>query len=76
MGAQFSSWVKDIADLSLYGIGSANNGKGTNGSEVELTGAASSGDFIYVAYEASTGDFNSYFGFDPNTNMYLSFSNI
>lgn len=59
--------IKDIADLSLYGIGSANNGGGTDGREVGLTGSASSGDFIYVAYEASTGDFNSYFGFDPNT---------
>ncbi|GAB1856333.1 hypothetical protein MHTCC0001_11680 [Flavobacteriaceae bacterium MHTCC 0001] len=55
---------QDIADLSLYGFGSANNGGGTDGEEFTLSGSASAGDFIYVASE-STG-FTSYFGFAPN----------
>ncbi|SNS80233.1 Por secretion system C-terminal sorting domain-containing protein [Ekhidna lutea] len=54
----------DIADLSLYGIGSANNGGGTDGVEFELTGSASNGDFIYVATESP--EFNNWFGFNPD----------
>ena len=57
--------VEDIPDLSLYGIGSANNGGGSDG--VELTFPADSwtaGSFIYVATEAP--NFNAWFGFDPD----------
>lgn len=57
--------VNDIADLSVYGIGSANNGGGTD--EVEYTfpaDAVTAGTFIYVATEAA--NFKSFFGFDPN----------
>lgn len=53
----------NIPDLSLYGVGSANNGGGTDGVEVTLSGSASMGDYIYVAYEANSGDFNTWFGF-------------
>lgn len=56
--------VKDIADLSLYGIGSANNGDGTDGEEVTFAGSATKGDFIYVA--STDADFVTYFGFSPN----------
>ncbi len=55
---------QDIADLSLYGFGSANNGGGTDGQEFTFSGSANAGDFIYLASE--TTGFNSYFGFNPN----------
>ncbi|KAA3657144.1 MAG: hypothetical protein DWQ04_28960 [Chloroflexi bacterium] len=57
--------VNDIADLSIYGIGSANNGGGSDGEEFTFPAvAATAGDFIYVASE-STG-FTSFFGFAPD----------
>lgn len=41
--------VSDIPDLSRYGLGSANNGGGTDGEEFTFPAvAASAGDFIYV----------------------------
>jgi len=56
-----------IADLSVYGIGAANNGGGTDGEEFTLSGAAAQGDFIYIAYEGSNTDsFTNFFGFAPN----------
>jgi hypothetical protein len=39
----------DIADLSVYGIGVATNGGGTDGEELELTGSATAGDHILIA---------------------------
>jgi len=39
----------DIADLSVYGIGVATNGGGTDGIEINLTGSASAGDHILVS---------------------------
>lgn len=56
--------VTDIADLSLYAVGSANNGGGTDGPEFPLSGAATSGDYIYIASEST--EFASWFGFAPN----------
>ncbi|WP_223549548.1 DUF5689 domain-containing protein [Aestuariivivens sp. NBU2969] len=56
--------VNDIADLSTFGIGSANNGGGTDGEEFSFSGSATAGDFIYVASE-DVG-FNDYFGFLPD----------
>lgn len=53
----------NIADLSLYAIGSANNGTGTDGPEFILSGSASNGDYIYVASE--TTQFTNFFGFAP-----------
>lgn len=55
--------VNDIADLSTYAIGSANNGDGTDGEEFFLSGSATAGDFIYIASEQP--NFNAFFGFDP-----------
>jgi hypothetical protein len=55
--------LNDIADLSIYGVGSANNGGGSDGEEFTLTGSASAGDFIYVATEAP--NFTTFFGFAP-----------
>jgi predicted extracellular nuclease len=57
--------VSDIADLSIYGVGGANNGGGSDGEEFTFPAvAASAGDFIYVASE-STG-FTTFFGFAPD----------
>ncbi|KGL62074.1 T9SS type A sorting domain-containing protein [Polaribacter sp. Hel1_85] len=56
--------ANDIADLSIYGIGSANNGGGTDGEEFTFPSvAATAGTFIYVATEAP--QFTAFFGFAP-----------
>jgi len=55
--------VNDISDLSTYGVGSANNGDGSDGIETNFEGSATSGDFIYVASEDV--EFNNFFGFAP-----------
>ena len=56
--------LNDVADLSAYGVGSANNGGGTDGEEFTFpAGAASAGTFLYVASEAS--GFEAFFGFPP-----------
>lgn len=52
-----------IADLSAFGMGSANNGNG--GGTVEFTFpavAAAKGDYIYIVSSGQTADFNTYFG--------------
>jgi 2',3'-cyclic-nucleotide 2'-phosphodiesterase (5'-nucleotidase family) len=56
--------INDIADLSAYGVGSANNGGGTDSVEFALSGSASQGDYIYVATEEP--QFTAFFGFAPN----------
>lgn len=57
--------LDDIADLSAYGLGSANNGNGSAGTEFTFPEqAAAKGSYLYVATE-STG-FASYFGFAPD----------
>ena len=44
----------DIADLSIYGLGSANNGGGTDGEEFTFPAvAATAGTYIYLASEAT-----------------------
>ena len=58
-----------IADLSLYGVGAANNGGGTDGVENILAGSASAGDFIYIVDDNGQGalgvGFAAWFGFTP-----------
>ena len=59
--------VCDIADLSGYGVGTANNGGGSDGEEFAFpasAGGASAGDFLYIATEAE--QFKSFFGFGPD----------
>jgi len=57
--------VNNIADLTIYGVGSANNGGGSDGEEFPFpAGSATAGDFIYVASE--TPGFTSFFGFAPD----------
>jgi len=57
--------VNDIPDLSIYGLGSANNGGGTDGEEFTFPAvAATAGTYIYVASEAT--QFTNFFGFAPD----------
>ncbi|NVK65399.1 MAG: HYR domain-containing protein, partial [Flavobacteriales bacterium] len=57
--------ANDIADLSQYGIGSANNGGGTDGEEFTFPAVSvTAGTYIYVASEAV--QFTSFFGFAPD----------
>lgn len=53
--------TSDIADLSIYGIGNANNGGGSDGEEFSLSGSATAGQYLYIANDAA--DFQTYFGF-------------
>ncbi len=56
---------EDIADLSIFGFGSANNGGGTDGQEFTFPAiSVPSGSFLYVASESSK--FNDFFGFNPD----------
>ena len=55
----------DIADLSRYGVGTANNGGGTEGAEFVFPAVSvSAGAFIEVATEQP--NFNAFFGEDPD----------
>ena len=57
--------INDIADLSLYGVGSANNGGGSDGQEFAFPAiAATAGQYIYVASEGT--QFANWFGFAPD----------
>lgn len=57
--------INNIADLSSYGLGSANNGGGSDGEEFTFPAdSANAGDYIYVASEST--QFNNFFGFAPN----------
>ncbi|EDP70689.1 Endonuclease I [Flavobacteriales bacterium ALC-1] len=57
--------INNIPDLSIYGVGSANNGGGTDGEEFTFPAvSASSGDYIYIAFE--TTSFTDYLGFLPD----------
>lgn len=56
--------VNDISDLSTYGIGSANNGGGTDGEEYSFSGSATAGDFLYMT--ANDTEFTTYFGLTAN----------
>lgn len=57
--------ANDIADLSVCGIGSANNGGGSDGQEFTFpVVSAAAGTHLYIATEIS--QFNTFFGFDPD----------
>lgn len=57
--------VNNIADLSQYGFGSANNGGGTDGEEFTFPAVpATAGQFIYIANEST--EFTNWFGFAPD----------
>ena len=57
--------INDVADLSIYGLGSANNGGGTDGEEFTFPAvSADAGDFIYIATE--TDNFVVFLEFSPD----------
>lgn len=61
---------EDIPDLSLYAVGAANNGGGTDGQESFLpAGPVSAGTYVYIVDDNSDSalgvEFNQYFGFTP-----------
>jgi len=57
--------LNDISDMSIYGIGSANNGGGSDGEEFTFPADAfTAGTFIYISSESVY--FNNWFGFSPN----------
>ena len=56
--------LKDVADLSAYGVGSANNGGGSDGQEYTLSGSTTAGSFITISSESSS--FLEYFGTSPS----------
>ncbi|HRD07229.1 MAG TPA: hypothetical protein PK037_06675, partial [Saprospiraceae bacterium] len=57
--------IEDIADLSIYGLGVANNGGGSDGIEdVFPNDFVPKGSFIYAAVNGV--DFQAYFGFAPD----------
>ncbi len=63
----------DIADLSIYGLGSANNGGGTDGEEFTFPAdSAVEGQYIYVSNEDV--QFQAFFGFAPDYIDYASTS--
>ena len=57
--------VNNIVDLSIYGVGSANNGGGSDGEEFTFPAvSAAAGEFLYVATESA--GFTSFFSFTPD----------
>lgn len=57
--------INSIPDLSIFGLGSANNGGGTDGEEFTFPAvSATAGDYIYVASEST--EFANFFGFAPD----------
>jgi hypothetical protein len=57
--------VNDVADMSIYALGSANNGQGTDGPEFTFPAVAfNAGTYVYVASEAP--QFTAFFGFAPD----------
>ncbi|MCB0539129.1 MAG: fibronectin type III domain-containing protein, partial [Bacteroidetes bacterium] len=57
--------VNNISDLSYYGLGSANNGGGTDGEEFTFPSVAvSAGTFIYVTTDSA--GFYDFFGFNAD----------
>ncbi|WP_422105428.1 BspA family leucine-rich repeat surface protein [Winogradskyella sp.] len=59
--------VDDIPDLSLYAIGVANGGGGSDSQEYYLTGSASAGEFIYLAARPIL--FQNVYGFAPDFHL-------
>ena len=56
--------ARDVADLSEYSVGAANNGEGSDGPEFVLPEeSVDAGEFLYIASEEF--EFDSFFGFLP-----------
>lgn len=58
--------IGDVPDLSQYGIGSANNGSGSDGEEYTFpAGSLDQGDVIFLTADEE-GGFVDFFGFEPD----------
>ena len=56
--------INNIQNLNIYGLGSANNGGGTDGEEFSFPSiSAAAGSFLYVSSESD--GFTDFFGFSP-----------
>ncbi|WP_405563121.1 T9SS type A sorting domain-containing protein [Polaribacter sp. Asnod6-C07] len=58
--------LKDISDLSVYGVSSVTNGQGSTAGNVEFSfpdDAVTAGTFIYISTEET--NFNAFFGMNP-----------
>ncbi|MCF6214195.1 MAG: T9SS type A sorting domain-containing protein [Flavobacteriaceae bacterium] len=56
--------LSDIPDLSYFGVGSANNGGGTDGQEFTFPAvAATAGQYIYIIGTGQSASFATFFGF-------------
>ncbi|MFK7808381.1 MAG: T9SS type A sorting domain-containing protein [Saprospiraceae bacterium] len=59
--------IADIPDLSIYGLGAANNGGGTDGEEFTFPAVSlNQGDCILLTDTASLDKFQTFFGTDPD----------
>ncbi len=59
--------LDDIADLSAYGLGSANNGDGTDGQEFTFPAEpVTAGTYLYVTSTGGESAFETFFGFAPS----------
>ncbi len=57
--------IRDVADLSSYGVGSAANGGASNGEDFEFPAeSATAGNYIYLSYEET--QFTNWFGSAPD----------
>ena len=68
----FITALNDISDLSSYGVGSANNGKGTNGQEFGFSGSILSGQILVVTTSANEDFFANNF---PDNNFIILYNN-
>ena len=57
--------INDIPDLSIYGVGVANNGEGTDGEEFTFPNVSIAKN-TYLYLTNNSPDFTSFFGFAPN----------
>ena len=67
----FITALNDISDLSSYGVGSANNGKGTNGQEFGFSGSILSGQILVVTTSANEDFFANNF---PDNNFIILYN--
>nr|MBX2873243.1 hypothetical protein [Saprospiraceae bacterium] len=59
--------LEDIPDLSIYAIGVVNTAAGSEGPEFYLSGAATAGQFLYLALYPET--FQDFLGFAPDFDL-------
>lgn len=58
--------IQDIADMSIFGFGSASNGGGSDGEEFTFPAISlNAGEYYYVSTDSV--NFNAFYGFYPNT---------